>query len=78
MSKTPWGTNFEIHYFDKNGNEVPEDAAVSGIIRETDDDGKLISETWLEEKVGIGEPSSDEQSSIDIINESLRQEEKTR
>lgn len=40
--------NTEIYWFDKDGNIV-EDAekAVRGVIRELDEKGNLIQETWL-------------------------------
>lgn len=38
----------EIYWFDKDGNIVEtQEKAVSGVIRETDEDGNTIMETWL-------------------------------
>ena len=38
----------EIYWFDEKGNIVEDsEKAVRGVIRELDDDGNIIQETWL-------------------------------
>lgn len=36
----------EVYYFDDNGNKVEPEKATKGVIRELDENGNLISETW--------------------------------
>lgn len=45
--KTPNGGAYsEIYYFDKDGNIVDASIAVRCVIRECDENGNLICETW--------------------------------
>lgn len=45
--KTPNGGAYsEIYFFDLNGNPVDETKAVRCVIRECDESGNLINETW--------------------------------
>ena len=36
----------EVYYFDDNGKKVAPEKATRGVIRELDENGNLISETW--------------------------------
>ena len=38
--------NTEVYYFDDNDNMVEPDKATKGVIRELDENGNLIRETW--------------------------------
>ena len=40
------GAYSEIYYFDEKGNSADETEAVRCVIRECDENGDLISETW--------------------------------
>lgn len=47
MEKGPSGLNSEAFFFDADGKSVDSpDKAVTVIIRETDDDGNLVRETF--------------------------------
>jgi len=38
--------NTEVYYFDDNDNMVDPEKATKGVIRELDENGNLIRETW--------------------------------
>ncbi len=45
--KTPCGGAYsEIYFFDENGNQVDEAIAARCVIRECDNNGNLLNETW--------------------------------
>ena len=37
---------YETFFFDENRNVVPKEKAVEAVVRELDEDGNLIRETW--------------------------------
>jgi hypothetical protein len=41
------GAYAEIYYFDENGNFVDKSKAVKAVVRECDNNGEVISESWL-------------------------------
>ncbi len=38
--------SYEIYYFDKDRNVVDKESAVEAVVRELDENGNLITETW--------------------------------
>lgn len=62
----------ETYYFDDNGNMVEPEKATKGVIRELDENGNLVRETW-----GRFEPAP-EYDDFDAYIASLEEEEKNR